>query len=91
MKLLVLFPLLEKPPSKRNRVLNAAILAKISVKFRALLMFPYNSLMHTLSLFLVKVCVFTSMQRMSTGGSKNPDFEGRTAFKCSMKDNRLQA
>ena len=63
MKLLVLFPLLEKPPSKRNRVLNAAILAKISVKFRALLMFPYNSLMHTLSLFLVKVCVFTSMQR----------------------------
>ena len=33
MKLLVPFPLLEKLYSKRNRVLNAAILAKISVKF----------------------------------------------------------
>ena len=33
MKLLVTFPLLEKLHSKRNRVLNAAILAKISVKF----------------------------------------------------------
>ena len=33
MKLLVTFPLLEKLHSKRNRFLNAAILAKISVNF----------------------------------------------------------
>ena len=35
------------------------------------LRFPYNSLMHTLSLFEVKVCVVTSMQQCPQEASRS--------------------